>query len=242
MLKKILIAVLAALIVSGLSLGYFLLYQEKQKESALRKEAELNLSMLNNKNRQISSELEKIKNEYEALKSEFESKSSENKELIAEIEKITAALKDAESEMTMLHQERDVMLSRLKDQEQELKSYKSRLETIAVKPQDILKEEVKLEDIKVKEAIQSADDQRPAKIARISAEIMAFNKEYGFIVLNKGSKDGINGDATYRYSVRDQNLGRLKPDRVYESMAVLDILEGKENISEGMKIDIVQDN
>ncbi|MDD5613655.1 MAG: hypothetical protein PHQ54_01125 [Candidatus Omnitrophica bacterium] len=242
MLKKILIAVLAALIVSGLSLGYFLLYQEKQKESALRKEAELSLAMLSNKNQQISSELEKIKNEYEAVRSEFEGKSAENKELAAEIEKITAVLKDAQAEMTMLYQERDVMLTRLKNQEQELKNYKSSLETATVKPDNILKEEVKLEDIKVKETAQGADNQMPVKIARISAEVMAFNREYGFVVLNKGSKDGISGGSTYSYGVQGQNLGRLKPDRVYESMSVLDILEGKENISEGMRIDIVQDN
>ena len=70
---------------------------------------------------------------------------------------------------------------------------------------------------------------------------MAFNKDYRFIVLNRGEKDGVEAGLTYIITLQGDNIGRVKPDRIYESMSVFDILEGRVDLKEGMEIELFRE-
>lgn len=243
MFKKILIVMLVFVIVAGIGAGYFFLYQEKEKEIRLRKDMETTLNLALEDKENIKQELDKIRDDYQKVSQELKDKIVKNKALSKEVGDITINLSGAKSEIEILSQERDVLLKRFEEQQSKLDEYKkgfkdkSSLVRIAPFAEE---DKVKLDNITVvEEVVDKKEALSKIKVARIEAEIMAFNKEYGFIVLNKGAKDGVDIDSVYVFSVQGQTQGKLQPDRVYESMSVLDILEGRENIAEGMTIDIL---
>ncbi len=243
MFKKILIVMLIFVIVAGIGAGYFFLYQEKEKEIRLRKDMETTLNLALEDKENIKQELDKIRDDYQKVSQELEDKIVKNKALSKEVGDITINLSGAKSEIEILSQERDVLLKRFEEQQSKLDEYKkgfkdkSSLVRIAPFAEE---DKVKLDNITVvEEVVDKKEALSKIKVAQIEAEIMAFNKEYGFIVLNKGAKDGVDIDSVYVFSVQGQTQGKLQPDRVYESMSVLDILEGRENIAEGMTIDIL---
>ncbi|MDP8253974.1 MAG: hypothetical protein P9X27_06230 [Candidatus Kaelpia aquatica] len=242
MFKKILIFILILVITSGIGTGYFFLYQEKEREVMLRKDVEADLDLMQKDKQKIKEDLSKIKDDYQKITQELEKKIVKNEELSNEIGRLVDNLDGAKSEIIILSQERGVLLGRLEEQKAKLEKYQSKLKDEIpklVEREPIVEDDnVQLENITVEEILPEAKPLLESKVVQIEAEIMAFNKEYGFIVLNKGVKDGVEIDSVYKFNIQGQLKGELNPDRVYDSMAVLDILEGRDNIAEGMNIEI----
>jgi len=229
----------------------------------MRKEVEMNLSIVQKENEKLKAELDKATQQFNAQK-------EENQKIIETMNDLKKSFKDTTYELDMMTKERDVLLERMKVQSQKIKDLKNSIsalkkeityskEAAVIPPQG---EEVKLEDIKVGEANQGIEATKSGSeevelknkvkeekqkaatpeitsVPRFSAQIMAFNKEYKFIVINRGEKDGVKLDADYTLVVQGKKTGHLRPDRVYEAMSVFDILEGAENISDGMNIELV---
>ncbi len=87
--------------------------------------------------------------------------------------------------------------------------------------------------------MQSGDVLKQKKSVSLSAEIMAFNKDYKFIVLNRGERDGLELKGIYALIVSGDKVGRVKSDRIYDSMSVFDILEGEAKLVEGMEVELL---
>jgi len=263
MLRKILIVVLILVIVLGVGYGYFLLYQEKENAVKMSKEVEMNLSIVQKENEKLKGELNETVQQFDAQKEENQ-KITEAINDLKESSKDTAFELDMmtkERDVLLKRMEgQSQKINELKDRISALKEEIAYPKEAAIVPPQ--SEEVKLEDIKVEEAnqgIETANSQseevKPENkvqeekqkaaglevtaVSRFSAQIMAFNKEYKFIVINRGEKDGIKLDANYDLVVQGNKAGRLKPDRVYESMSVFDILEGAENINDGIDVELV---
>ncbi|MDP8215809.1 MAG: hypothetical protein P9L98_00595 [Candidatus Kaelpia imicola] len=242
MFKKILVFILVFTIVAGIGAGYFFLYQEKESEIRLRKNMEVELDSTLKDREKIREELGRIKDDYQKITQELEKGMVKNEELLNEAGKMVTDLDGAKSEIIVLSQEREVLLRRLEEQDAKLEKYQIKLKDEISKSAErepmTEDDNVQLENITVDEDSLEAEPLPEGKVTQIKAEIMAFNKEYGFIVLNRGTKDGVEIDSLYEFNIKGQLKGRLKPDRVYESMSVLDILEGRESITEGMNIEI----
>jgi len=251
MFKKILIFILVFVIASGIGAGYFFLYQEKEREAGVRKDLELALDGALKDRDSIKAELDRIKEEYDKINRELGNRITANKELSGEIEVISSDLKEFQFEIDILQQERDVLLKRLEEQQLKLDNYTRGSQAKKIEEESGLPDEedkVKLENITVaeEEALEKEEplkEEIPAEVKeiRVKAEIMAFNREYGFVVLNRGTKDGLDINRKYIFSIQGQVQGELKPDRIYDSMAVMDVLKGRENVAEGMTIELVSE-
>jgi len=255
MVKRILVLVLIIVVVIGLGYGYFILYHQKEIETQLRKEAELNLKVVKKENSKLKHKLEELNNQLEKTSIELQDKIAENERLQNDVQELSASLSKVENELALLKQERDVLLQRLDTQSKEihrlpekisvLKKEKKRLfaekeEIFTPTKASIRKKEVKLKKVEVPSVSQGQQMQSSSQeiSTQLSAEIMAYNQEYKFIVLNIGEKDGIQSGMIYDVSTKGRKIARIKSDRVYESMSVFDIVQTSENISEGMKIEL----
>ena len=79
---------------------------------------------------------------------------------------------------------------------------------------------------------------RSAQILGLQGKVLVVNKEYDFVVINLGSKDGVVlGD---EFSIFNNNrfIGDVKIEKVHDSMAAAGFLTSgmKDNISEGDKV------
>lgn len=255
MVKRILILMLIVVVILGLGYGYFILYHQKEIEAQLRKEAELNLKIVKKENSKLKYKLEELNNQLEKISIELRDKIAENERLQNDIQELSMSLSKVESELTLLKQERDVLLQKLDTQSNEIQRLQGKISVLEEEKKRLLadkggiftpikvstrEKEVKLKKIEVSPASQSQQMQSsPQEISvQLSAEIMAYNQEYKFIVLNIGEKDGIQSGITYEVSAKGKNIAKIKSDRIYESMSVFDIVQIRDNISEGMKIEL----
>ncbi len=253
MVKRILVLVLIVVVILGLGYGYFILYHQKEIETQLRKEAELNLKVVKKENSKLKHKLEELNNKLEKTSIELQDKIAENERLQNDIEELNASLSKVENELALLKQERDVLLQKLDTQSKEIQQLQEKISALEEEKKRLLAEkeeiftpiktstrqkEVKLEKIEVPPSSQTEQmPSSPQEIsAQLSAEIMAYNQEYKFVVLNIGEKDGIQPGITYDVSAEGKCIARIKSDRVYESMSVFDIVQTSTSISEGMKI------
>ena len=265
MIRRILIIVLIVVVTGGLFLSYFLLYQEKVKQTMLRKDAEMSLKISRRENLVLKQKVDILKKEFDTTKTRLEAIKIQNKRLLKTVDDLNSSLKNVETELSFVTKERDLLLNKGKDDSEMikklqneivfLKQERDRMAARVEKEQpagNLHNKEVKLEDIKVqgpevqkpvqkKEALPKAVS-AVATASGIPAEIMAFNKEYKFIVLNRGEKDGIKNAATYLVWSGGKKVGQVKADRVYESMSVFDILNSEGSFNEGMKIELRFEN
>jgi len=252
MVKRILVLVLTVVVVLGIGYGYFVLYNQKEIQIQLRKEAELSLKVVQKENAKLRGKLEDLNDRLEQTKIELEDKVAENQRLQNNIQELNTALSKIENELTLLTQERDVLLQKLDKQSQEIQQLQQKISYLEEERKRLLAEkkglfapadvstrekEVKLEKIEVQSPAETPQPQENVFTA-LNAEIMAYNQEYKFIVLNVGEKDGIQAGKTYDVSVQGRRVARIKSDRVYESMSVFDLVEKGGDISEGMKIEL----
>ncbi len=72
----------------------------------------------------------------------------------------------------------------------------------------------------------------------LEGKIMVVNKDYNFVVINLGSKDGVNtGDAFALYH-NNKYVGDIKIEKIHESMSAADFTSAciKDVVSEGDRV------
>ncbi len=71
--------------------------------------------------------------------------------------------------------------------------------------------------------------------AALEAKVLVVNREYNFVVLNVGSKDGIRKGSRFSITRGSQALATAEADKVYDNMVAANLLEEakKGDIREG---------
>ena len=68
----------------------------------------------------------------------------------------------------------------------------------------------------------------------VQGEVLVVNKEFGFVVVNLGQKDGVKVGTPFEVYRGNQHIGRVQVDKVYPSMSGATILpETREKLKEG---------
>ena len=78
----------------------------------------------------------------------------------------------------------------------------------------------------------------PAAPQSGEGKVLVVNREYNFIVINLGSKDGVNVGKIYSVYHNNKYVGDVKIDKVHDSMAAAGFISAdvKDKISEGDKL------
>jgi len=74
-------------------------------------------------------------------------------------------------------------------------------------------------------------------ISAVEGKVLVINKDYNFVVMNLGSKDGIKIGNTFAIYHNNKYVGDVKVEKVHDSMAAAGVISGDINkVSEGDKI------
>jgi DNA repair exonuclease SbcCD ATPase subunit len=264
---KVPVLILGVLILVSLSLavmGYSLLQKERANNLALKDQLEdvvtkerISEAKLEESKKTISAlevKLQESQGRIESLTWDLEQEKTTRQESLTQIEELKADLEkqktlgvDLENKFAQAKEE----VKKTQSQLSELMNKKSELET-KIKDLEAQVKKVELGTIVVESpagapgtAAKPAQTTTPTKkqeeppaAKKLEGKVLVLNKEYNFVVINLGSKDGINiGDV---FSIYHDNkiLGDVTIGKVHDSMASADFdsLEIKNKVREGDKV------
>ena len=265
---KIPILVLIVLIIASLSLagGIFYLYKQEQTKRFAREEELSDLKIkervteaeLEKSKKKISALELQIKDDQtkiDTLTQQLEQEKAARQEGLTETEQLRTDLeqqKNLRSDLeNKLVQAKDDG-KRLQAQLKELESKKSELETKIKEMEAKSQEGVELGTIVVspETAIpaQAAMEVRPEKKENVpfssstpkalEGKILVVNKEYNFVVINLGSRDGVDlGDKFFVYH-NNKYIGDIQIEKIHDSMAAAGFSSPdiKDKVSEDDKV------
>lgn len=193
------------------------------------KEAQANIDSLAGTLEQEMKEKQEAQDQVQQLKSDMEQQkglraSLETKLLQAQkdAEKAQAQLKDVESKKAKLE-------ARLKELEAEVQQAEAQPES-----QD---QGVELGTIVVgSEGAGASAEQKAA--ASLEGKVLVVNKDYNFVVINLGSKDGVNAQDVFALYRGNKYIGDIKVEKIHESMSAADFMSAaiKDTVSEGDRV------
>jgi len=232
-----------------LAAGSFFLYQKEHSENLQLKEQVdgLNSSLRATQSKydqskktatELQIKLQELKTQINTLTGDFEQEKSDRQEAEAKFEQLRADLEqqkalrsDIEDKLNLAQDEGKTIKAQIKTLEQqksdlemqvkELESAKKvELGKVVVNPdQAVHDRRAKAKAAKIKSATPATAKAAAIKAGALEGKILVVNKEFNFIVISLGNKDGIAiGDEFVVYHNKDF-VGNVKVEKVHESMS-----------------------
>ncbi len=156
----------------------------------------------------LTSELAQVRRETTDLKGRLETERKEKLTLTEELAKAKQSYQALGNELTTLRQAKEALEKRVKEM---LSSQTGEAERIVVKP-------------------ASASD-----VKSLEGKVLVVNREFNFVVVNLGSKDGIQAGTALAVYRGDKMLGKAQAEKIYDNMTAATLLseETKGQIKEG---------
>jgi len=260
------ILIVLVIITSLIAAGAFFLYQKEHAENLKLKdqieelnarqkiteakldESKRNVSELELKLQESKTQIDELAKELSAEKSAREEESSKLEQVRADLEQQKAQRLDLENRLNQAQDDG----RKIKTQIGELQSQKTTLEE-QVKNLEVASKSVELGKVVVnpadaKKAAKSKQkapplkapvvkNKEPVKAGALEGKVLVVNKEFNFIVISLGSKDGIGlGDVFSVYRGKEY-IGDVKIEKVHEGMSAAGFAEEiKNKISENDRV------
>lgn len=261
---KVATLILIVLIIIAFSLTaglYYLLQNEKAKSVSLQselentitkyKKAETELDSSKSKIANLTLEIKEAQNKLEAANKELQQEKTAKQDALSKAEKLEAdleQLKSSKSELESKLNQAQEDAKRVQDQLKEFRSQKTELET-KIKELESKTQGVELGKIVVNpEGATVVSQEESAKpqaqptaekpLSGKEGKVLVINKDYNFVVINLGSKDGIDIGDTFNVYHNNKNVGDVKVEKVHDSMAAAGFSSSdmKDKVSEGDKV------
>jgi DNA repair exonuclease SbcCD ATPase subunit len=175
---------------------------------------------------EVLSNLEKIKQEIEqqkALKLDLENKLSQAQNEV----------RSMQGKLVTLDSDKKDLELKIKDLEE--KSQGVELGKIVVSP-----EPVKTDNVKGKNKAKVVKENKEVEPAEkgVEGKVLVVNKEYNFVVINLGSKDGVGLGQVFSIYRGNSYLGDVKVEKLHDSMAAAGFIseDTKAKVKEGDKV------
>ncbi|MBN1913685.1 MAG: hypothetical protein JW788_04725 [Candidatus Omnitrophica bacterium] len=189
---------------------------------------------------QEKSSKEEALNQLEQLRAELAQQKNMKEELEQRVKKEKEESQNIRNRVKELEDKRLRLEERIKELESELEQAKDRgveLGTVVVTP-EIKEEEPAAEQGPALEQAAPAVSKETQKILPQEGKVLVINKDYNFVVVNLGQRDGIRiGDVFSVYS-KNQYIGDIKVEKIHDSMSAAAFLseDTKDRIKEGDKV------
>ncbi len=142
----------------------------------------------------LTSEMAKVRDETTNLKGRLDTERKEKLTLTEDLAKAKQSYQALSNELTTLRQAKEALEKRVKEM---LSARAKEAEQIVVKP--------------------------PEKKA-LEGKVLVVNREFGFAVMNLGSKDGIASGTIFSVWKQDKEVGKVQVERIYENMSAANII------------------
>lgn len=173
----------------------------------------------------------------EELMQEIEEQKTLKLELESKLSQAQDAVKTMQGKLSVLESDKKDLALKLKDLEE--KTAGVELGKIVVSP-----EPDKVTTAKGKKKAPAAKASKEAPIMPVAAgkvlegKVLVINKEYNFVVINMGSKDGVNLGQVFTIARGNNILGDVKVEKLHDSMAAAGFIteDTKNKVREGDKV------
>ena len=215
------------------------LEQEREELIKVKQELENQLADVNTQAKALSDQLAQEKRAREALTTELaqvrkgtqrfegqlDAERNEKEELTGELAKAKQSYQSLSNELTTLRQAKEALEKRVKEM---LTARAKEAERIVVKPPLGAPALV----------FPSAASALPPALA---GRILVVNREFNFVVVSLGSKDGILAGNRFNVVRGGTPVGTVEAERIYDNMAAANVLEeeSRKAIQEGDTIELV---
>ena len=250
------VIILAVLILISLSLagGGFYLFQ---KERAKTLDLEQKLEELNAKQRAMEAKLkeserlisdmqvklQEAKSQIDTLGNDLQQEKTARVEALSKIEQFRADLEQQKGLRSDLEKKLSVAEEDLRKAQSQLKLLASQRTALESKIKDLetKSKEIELGNIVVNpETIQLPAEKKEetAQAPRLEGKILVINKDYNFMVINLGTKDGISSGDVFSIYHNNKYVGDAKVEKVHDAMSAAGFLsEGiKDKVNEGDEV------
>ncbi len=173
----------------------------------------------------LTTELAKIQKESDETKGRLEAERKEKLGLTEDLAKAKQSYQSLSNELTTLRQAKEALEKRVKEM---LSAQAAEAERIVVKPTAT--------PAGTPIARPSTGSGRAGAEAKsLDGKVLVVNREFNFVVVNLGSKDGLKAGTSLSVLRNDKVIGKTQVERIYENMAAATVLveEQKEKIREG---------
>ncbi len=262
------ILILIVLIVVSLSAAggvFFFLQKEKAKNVALQEELDDVLTRLRVTENKLDAsaksvsdltvKLDQAQGQVSALTSELEKERADKNEALARAEQMRMALEEQKSLRVNLEQkltEAKKESEKLQSQVKGLQDEKSGLEA-KIKASETAGQGVELGKIVVSPETETAKPsvaavkpkkaaqgkvETPKPAAALEGKILVVNKDYNFVVLGLGTKEGVNVGDLFSVYHKNKYIGDVSVEKVHESMSAAGFQSPDMNtkVTEGDKV------
>lgn len=181
----------------------------------------------------VASELSRVSKESSQLKSQLQGERQEKEGMSQDLAKAKQRYQALSAELTTLRQAKEALEKRVKEM---LAARSQEAERIVVTPrpgQEIATGRGgELPAGTAKSGIASSNNKS------MEGKVLVVNREFNFVVVNLGSKDGIKTGTSLSIVKSGKTIGRADVERVYENMCAATVLqeEQKGKIQEGDQV------
>ena len=261
-LAVILLVILMLVSLSAAGMGFYLYQKEHAKNIELEEkieelstkqkateakllEAENTLSSLEIKFKEASSHISDLTNELSQEKASKAEVVSNLEQIKSDLEQQKGLRLDLENKLNQARDKLRSMRNKLDALESERKNLESKVKDLESNPQgvELGKIVVSPEVITAEPQIKKTSLAKKAKEAvlaekPIEGKVLVVNKEYNFVVINLGSRDGVGLGQVFSISRGNNYIGDVKIEKLHDSMAGASFLsdEIKDKIKEGDKV------
>ncbi|MDD5566467.1 MAG: hypothetical protein PHG31_06225, partial [Candidatus Omnitrophica bacterium] len=240
---KISVFILFLLIIVSFSLAggaFYFMQQEKTKADTLEKDMET----LSSKQRAVQTELESAKRTISDLESKLKAYELQIENLTEDLSTEKAAKEESLNKVSQLktalelqEKQRADLEAKVVQAQDEIKKFKDELKDLQSK-KDELEEKLKgaqastplaSDDVelgKIVIAPEGPEFTEPAqemlaqaRTKALEGKVLTLNKEYDFVVINLGSKDGVRVNNVFSVYHDNAYLGDVKIDKLHDSMS-----------------------
>jgi len=216
-------------------------YEDSKKTiKALEAKLSDNLAQLDSLTKELLQEKankEEALTQMQQLKADFEQQKALRADL--EVKLVTAQddMKKMQAQLNDLSAKKTELETKVKEFEEKSKGVE--LGTIVVNPEGAnTKEQLEEKKAAAKPVKEKPAKKQPKQAAPVEGKVLVVNKDYNFVVINLGSKDGIKIGDVFTLYHGNSILTDVKVEKVHDAMAAAGIasLNIKEQIAEGDKV------
>ncbi|MCM8791598.1 MAG: hypothetical protein NC826_00360 [Candidatus Omnitrophica bacterium] len=201
------------------------------------------------------------KNMLDTLNSELEKEKKAKDEALNNLNELKRLIQEKEESEKLLEEElgrAKKEVSRLKAKLKNVEEERAELEK-KIKDMEYMQQKIELGEIKIdkqgipvststekKEIVykekQKGKGEAPAGTVTVKTplegKILVVNKDYGFVVINLGSQEGVNIDDVFSVYHKGKYIGDIKVEKLHDSMSAAGFLSSqlKDKVAEGDKV------
>jgi hypothetical protein len=171
----------------------------------------------------LTAELAQARKEAGQGKSQLEGERKEKQVLSDELSKAKQSYTAISNELTLLRQAKEALEKRVK-------------EMLAVRAKEA--EQIVVTPLSSAPVVAQAPSEA-AKQSGLEGKVLVVNREYGFIVVNLGSRDGVRKGSRFTVIRAGKTVASAEADKIYDGMTAANLL-GEEKKSDAAEGDVVR--